>query len=67
MIANFPMNLAGFTGKDCDMVLSMCPANPCENDALCLSEDDTSVCYCVPDYHGDKCQFQYDECLLGPG
>ncbi|KAG8256586.1 hypothetical protein J6590_065298 [Homalodisca vitripennis] len=57
----------GFTGRDCDLVLSMCPANPCHNDALCLVEDDTSVCYCVPDYHGDRCQFQYDECLLGPG
>lgn len=22
------------------------------------------VCYCVPDYHGDRCQYQYDECQL---
>lgn len=24
------------------------------------------TCYCVPDYHGEKCEFQYDECQLGP-
>lgn len=47
--------------------MSLCESNPCKNDALCLEEDDTSVCYCVPDYHGDRCQYQYDECQLGPG
>ncbi|KAG8228091.1 hypothetical protein J437_LFUL000093 [Ladona fulva] len=37
----------------------------CENGALCLIESDgEKVCYCVPDYHGDRCQFRYDECLL---
>ncbi|KAJ8974428.1 hypothetical protein NQ317_019280 [Molorchus minor] len=40
--------------------------NPCKNAALCLLEDDQSVCYCVPDFHGELCQFQYDECQLGP-
>jgi len=46
----------------------MCGENdPCKNGALCLIEDWVSVCYCVPDFHGDRCQFQYDECLLGPG
>lgn len=42
-------------------------SSPCENYAFCLIEDWLSVCYCVPDYHGDRCQFKYDECLLGPG
>lgn len=31
-----------------------------------MMEDTIKVCYCVPDFHGEKCQFQYDECLLGP-
>lgn len=44
----------------------MCDENPCENDGLCLMEDTIPVCYCVPDYHGEQCQFQYDECQLGP-
>uniref|UniRef100_A0A1B0F026 EGF-like domain-containing protein n=1 Tax=Lutzomyia longipalpis TaxID=7200 RepID=A0A1B0F026_LUTLO len=30
-------------------------------------EDGQPVCYCVPDFHGEKCENQYDECLLGPG
>ncbi|XP_071453526.1 protein eyes shut [Hetaerina americana] len=37
----------------------------CENGALCLLESDGArVCYCVPDFHGDRCQYRYDECLL---
>ncbi|ERL84325.1 hypothetical protein D910_01744, partial [Dendroctonus ponderosae] len=44
----------------------MCSKNPCKNGALCLLEDNLPVCYCVPDFHGDLCQLQYDECLLGP-
>lgn len=24
------------------------------------------VCYCVPDFHGEKCEYQYDECQIGP-
>lgn len=23
-------------------------------------------CYCVPDFHGEKCDQKYDECQLGP-
>lgn len=29
-------------------------------------EDSHANCYCVPDFHGDLCQYQYDECQLGP-
>lgn len=56
----------GFTGPNCEEVVKMCNENPCKNNALCLVEDGHHVCYCVPDYHGLYCQFQYDECQLGP-
>jgi hypothetical protein len=63
----FPPNVVTeYTGKNCEMKLHHCVTSPCENDALCLMEDGVRVCYCVPDYHGDRCQFQYDECQLGP-
>lgn len=39
-----------------------CKENPCQNGAVCLLEDDRSVCYCVPDYHGAFCELRYDDC-----
>ena len=39
-----------------------CANNPCENNAVCLSEDAQPVCYCVPDYHGAFCELRYDDC-----
>ena len=29
------------------------------NGALCLVEDGEQRCYCVPDYHGPRCQYKY--------
>jgi EYS protein len=54
--------ITGFTGKDCDKAVVPCDENPCENGAVCLLEDDRSVCYCVPDYHGALCELKYDDC-----
>ncbi|KAG5871345.1 hypothetical protein JTB14_008042 [Gonioctena quinquepunctata] len=51
---------------DCEEVMQICVQNSCNNGALCLIEEGRSICYCVPDFHGDLCQFQYDECQLGP-
>ncbi|XP_073821482.1 protein eyes shut-like [Musca autumnalis] len=36
------------------------------NNALCLMEEGVPMCYCLPDYHVEKCEYQYDECQLGP-
>lgn len=58
--------LLGYTGKTCSEEIVKCDDELCENDAICLLEQDTPVCYCVPDFHGDRCQYQYDECQLGP-
>lgn len=44
----------------------VCDDSPCSNNALCLMEEGLPVCYCVPDYHGEKCEFQYDECQIMP-
>ncbi len=56
----------GFAGDTCDIELERCDSNPCQNDALCFVVDDSYQCYCVPDYHGERCQFKYDDCQLPP-
>lgn len=58
---------SGYTGKNCETRVQLCGSNICENDALCVIENKNSVCYCVPDYHGERCQYKYDECQKGPG
>lgn len=52
-------------GKNCEEEMQICESNNCKNNALCLLEDGDPVCYCVPDFHGELCQYQYDECQLG--
>jgi hypothetical protein len=47
--------------------VEQCEDSPCLNGALCLVEEDLFRCYCVPDYHGKRCQFKYNECQLPPG
>lgn len=54
--------ITGFTGKNCDKNIIPCSENPCQNNAVCLYEDDQPVCYCVPDYHGTFCELRYDDC-----
>lgn len=54
--------ITGFTGKDCDRAIVPCDENPCQNEAVCLLEDEHPVCYCVPDYHGALCELKYDDC-----
>lgn len=62
IIHYIPIFIKGFTGKDCDKAVVPCDENPCQNGAVCLLEDDHTVCYCVPDYHGALCELKYDDC-----
>ena len=57
---------AGFKGQRCEIVLEQCDTNPCQNDALCFIHDDSYECYCVPDFHGERCQYKYNDCMLPP-
>ncbi|ODN02982.1 Protein eyes shut [Orchesella cincta] len=55
----------GFTGRACETKLRICEENPCLNGAFCLNEQDDEskkTCYCVPDFHGELCEFRYDDC-----
>lgn len=54
----------GFTGANCEEEVQQCEDSPCSNGALCLMEEGAPVCYCVPDYHGERCEARYDECQL---
>lgn len=61
-----PTHSTEFTGTNCEEPVLECDDSPCHNDALCLMEEGLPVCYCVPDFHGEHCEDQYDECQLGP-
>ncbi|KAL3282924.1 hypothetical protein HHI36_006082 [Cryptolaemus montrouzieri] len=52
-------------GKNCEEEMRICESSKCRNNGLCLIEEGHPVCYCVPDFHGNLCQYQYDECQLG--
>jgi hypothetical protein len=58
--------ISGFAGQSCEVVLEQCDSNPCQNDALCFIVDDSYECFCVPDYHGKKCEYKYNDCVLPP-
>ena len=58
--------IQGFAGQKCEVVLEQCDQNPCRNDALCFIVDDEYECFCVPDFHGKKCEYKYNDCLLPP-
>ncbi|XP_037079543.1 fibropellin-3-like [Pollicipes pollicipes] len=61
-----PMFLLGFSGHRCQTALRSCEQNVCDNGALCVRTGGGPACLCRPDFHGDRCQFQYDDCLPKP-
>ena len=65
-LSNFLLATLGFAGDTCEVVLEQCDTNPCRNDALCYVVDDEYRCYCVPDFHGKRCEYKYNDCFLPP-
>ncbi|KAM7292543.1 fibropellin-1 [Ixodes scapularis] len=65
---------AGWTGEVCEVRLQECDSNDCLNGGLCFVptsaeglslSNASSECFCVPDYHGTRCESRYDECIPG--
>ena len=56
----------GYTGKICDEPLLKCndSMNKCENNGLCMTNGnhDHFICFCQPDFHGQRCQLKYNDC-----
>lgn len=66
-----------WTGKSCGVALFQCNINLCENRAICmqtnpnksveeLPQNDRILCYCLPDFYGNKCQHKYNDCYSYP-
>ncbi|CAN8027195.1 unnamed protein product, partial [Ixodes persulcatus] len=64
----------GWTGEVCEVRLRVCDSNDCLNGGLCFVptsaeglslSNASSECFCVPDYHGIRCESRYDECIPG--
>ncbi|XP_042142437.1 fibropellin-1 [Ixodes scapularis] len=64
----------GWTGEVCEVRLQECDSNDCLNGGLCFVptsaeglslSNASSECFCVPDYHGIRCESRYDECIPG--
>ncbi|CAN7998902.1 unnamed protein product [Ixodes hexagonus] len=64
----------GWTGEVCEVRLQECDSNDCLNGGICFvpspaeslpPSNVSSECFCVPDYHGTRCESRYDECIPG--
>nr|XP_032815029.1 neurogenic locus notch homolog protein 1-like isoform X2 [Petromyzon marinus] len=57
---------AGFEGRDCDVNVDDCPGNRCDNGATCVDGVNTYNCQCSPQWTGQYCTEDVDECQLQP-
>ncbi|KAL3266100.1 hypothetical protein HHI36_010286 [Cryptolaemus montrouzieri] len=48
--------LEGWTGKACDVKLSFCSPNPCQNNGTCVNERSSFRCMCPQPFFGSKCE-----------
>ncbi|WAR05343.1 FBP1-like protein [Mya arenaria] len=54
---------AGYTGRNCDNIVSPCDSSPCLNGATCTRLNATSYnCTCLARYSGDNCEIDADDC-----
>ncbi|XP_030640189.1 protein crumbs homolog 1 [Chanos chanos] len=56
----------GYKGALCEEEVDHCTPNPCQNGALCRSQDDGPTCFCVPGFQGARCDIEVDECISRP-
>ncbi|OTF69506.1 hypothetical protein BLA29_007490 [Euroglyphus maynei] len=55
----------GWSGKICEQPLYKCnDTGKCKNNGLCMSNGNPGhfICFCPPDFHGNQCQYKYNEC-----
>ncbi|CAH1792098.1 unnamed protein product [Owenia fusiformis] len=56
----------GFTGINCERIISHCDTNTCENGGTCSTINDGFLCSCRPGYEGQRCEVNLDECRNNP-
>lgn len=61
---------AGYTGKNCEILVNPCSSNPCLNQGVCspFASNTTSnfTCVCLPGSTGPLCQYFVDPCSSSP-
>ncbi|XP_053329703.1 protein crumbs homolog 2 [Spea bombifrons] len=56
----------GYSGPNCDQVVTACPQNPCLNNGTCVAEAGNYTCVCKPGYTGEHCEVDINECASNP-
>lgn len=56
----------GYGGTDCEISVSRCSPNPCENDGICSETAEGYRCSCPIGFAGDNCEINIDDCLGKP-
>ncbi|XP_009320420.1 PREDICTED: LOW QUALITY PROTEIN: neurogenic locus notch homolog protein 1 [Pygoscelis adeliae] len=55
-----------FTGQNCEENINDCPGNNCKNGGTCVDGVNTYNCQCPPEWTGQYCTEDVDECQLMP-
>uniref|UniRef100_A0A8C0GY29 Neurogenic locus notch homolog protein 2 n=1 Tax=Chelonoidis abingdonii TaxID=106734 RepID=A0A8C0GY29_CHEAB len=55
-------------GVNCQLVLSACSPDPCENSGICQESPDLEgyICQCAAGWEGQRCTVDIDECMSKP-
>ena len=57
--------VTGFQGDRCQINYDDCVGNLCQNGGRCVDGVNTYTCDCPPNYTGENCEIDVDECLDG--
>uniref|UniRef100_A0AAR2JIY6 Notch receptor 3 n=1 Tax=Pygocentrus nattereri TaxID=42514 RepID=A0AAR2JIY6_PYGNA len=60
------LSLAGFGGLNCEINVDDCPGHKCMNGGTCVDGVNTYNCQCPPEWTGQYCAEDVNECLMQP-
>ncbi|XP_043940374.1 neurogenic locus notch homolog protein 3 isoform X2 [Protopterus annectens] len=61
-----PRGFRGFEGQNCEINVDDCPGHKCMNGGTCVDGVNTYNCQCPPEWTGQFCTEDVDECHLQP-
>ncbi|KAL0163327.1 hypothetical protein M9458_042723, partial [Cirrhinus mrigala] len=62
---NDDVNFCAFAGRTCQQA-DPCASNPCANGGQCSAFESHYMCTCPPNFHGQTCRQDVNECALSP-
>uniref|UniRef100_A0A6Q2XNC4 Notch receptor 3 n=1 Tax=Esox lucius TaxID=8010 RepID=A0A6Q2XNC4_ESOLU len=63
---SLPPSLSGFQGHNCETNVDDCPGHKCMNGGVCVDGVNTYNCRCPPEWTGQYCAEDVNECLMQP-